>query len=158
VLPGAIVGAFCRSAAWFCRRLDDNDHVENPARLEKVAMQRHIVGERARLQALVDSITASFDDLTAAADASPPDDEHDPEGHTIAFERSQLAARRDSFIAAIQELDQAEERVVAGLPSLCEECAQPIPNERLLALPATTRCIRCAGETDRSRRITTRRR
>lgn len=114
-------------------------------------MRTRIRAERRRLQSLVDSLTASFDDLTEAADASPPDDEHDPEGHTIAFERSQLAARRDGYVRTIAELVKAESRVDDAGSALCEICGNLIPHERRLAVPATARCIECARPTQPGR-------
>ena len=91
------------------------------------------------------SLEASFADLTEAADASPPDDEHDPEGHTIAFERSQLAGRRDTYLRDIAELAAAEIRLDDARSALCDTCGEPIPLERRLAVPTTTRCVDCAG-------------
>lgn len=107
-------------------------------------IRERIIAERRRLQSLVESLTANFDDLTNAADASPPDDEHDPEGHTIAFERSQLASRRDEYLRSIADLTAAEARLADAASALCERCGDPIPMERRLALPATTTCVACA--------------
>jgi DnaK suppressor protein len=114
-------------------------------------MRTRIHAEQLRMQSLVDSLTASFDDLTQAADASPPDDEHDPEGHTIAFERSQLAARRDGYVHAIAELAKAECRLDDAGSAACETCGTLIPHERRLAVPATARCIECARPTQPGR-------
>jgi DnaK suppressor protein len=100
--------------------------------------------ERHRLQALVDSLTANFADLAEAADASPPDDEHDPEGHTIAFERSQLTSRRDEYLRTIAELAEAERRLDDVGAALCQSCGDEIPHERRLAVPTSTRCVNCA--------------
>jgi DnaK suppressor protein len=107
-------------------------------------VRAHIIAERRRLQSLVDSLTANFDDLAEAADASPPDDEHDPEGHTIAFERSQLTGRRNEYLQTIEELTIAESRLNDAEFALCENCGKPIPHERRLAVPSTTRCVECA--------------
>ncbi len=109
-------------------------------------LRAQIISERRRLQALVDSLTASFTDLTEAADDNPPDDEHDPEGHTIAFERSQLANRRDEYTRTIAELQTAEDRLGDAGSALCEGCGESIPLDRRLAIPATTRCITCAQQ------------
>ncbi len=108
-------------------------------------VRARIAAERRRLQSLVDSLTANFDDLTEAADASPPDDEHDPEGHTIAFERSQLSARRSDYLRTIDELAAAELRLGYARAGLCDRCGEPIPHERRVALPTTTRCVGCAS-------------
>lgn len=79
------------------------------------------------------------------------DDEHDPEGVTIAFERAQLqgllaGARRD-----LAALDRAAERVREGTYGACLHCGSPIPAARLEALPAAETCIACSG-TRRQRR------
>jgi DnaK suppressor protein len=107
-------------------------------------IRAQIGAERRRLQSLVDSLTANFDDLTEAADASPPDDEHDPEGHTIAFERSQLSARRSDYLRALDELAVAELRIDHPNSAVCEFCRSPIPLERRIAVPTATRCVACA--------------
>ncbi len=123
--------------------MGDNDLVDGTDP-ERTQVRERILLERRRLQTLADSLTASFDDLTEAADASPPDDEHDPEGHTIAFERSQLTARRDGYVRAIADLAAAESRLDDALTALCEACGTPIPLARRLAVPTTTRCVECA--------------
>jgi DnaK suppressor protein len=107
-------------------------------------VRARIHAERHRLASLVDSLSASFADLTEAAAADPPDDEHDPEGHTIAFERSQLIGLRDGYLQTLAELATAESRLDDGQAALCQECGVPIPHERRLAIPATTRCVHCA--------------
>jgi RNA polymerase-binding transcription factor DksA len=107
--------------------------------------------ERRRLQGLVDALDASFDDLAEAADASPPDDEHDPEGHTIAFERAQLSARRDTYRHELTALAAAEARLLDDQAARCDECGEPIPMERRLAVPSTTRCVDCAASPRRGR-------
>jgi DnaK suppressor protein len=118
--------------------------------IDDVRLRIH--AERHRLQALVDSLTANFADLTEAADASPPDDEHDPEGHTIAFERSQLTGRRDEYLRTIAELDDAELRLEDTQSARCQVCGDEIPHERRLAVPTATRCVTCAS-TNPQRRL-----
>ncbi len=118
------------------------DRVE-PSESE-LEVRAQIAAERRRLESLVESLTASFNDLTDAADVSPPDDEHDPEGHTIAFERSQLTSQRDTYLRTLAELAAAEIRLDDAQPAVCDRCGQPIPHERRLAVPTTTRCIDCA--------------
>lgn len=129
-----------------------NDAVGNDAGIDQVRTRIH--AERRRLLSLVDALTANFDDLAKAADASPPDDEHDPEGHTIAFERSQLTGRRDGYLRVIAELDAAECRLTDTRSASCEACGAPIPLERRLAVPTTARCVFCA-QPGRPRRLGT---
>ena len=46
----------------------------------------------------------------------------------------------------IEDLEDALSRAEEGLYGVCEECGQPIPPERLDALPFTTLCVECAGK------------
>jgi DnaK suppressor protein len=120
---------------------------DEPGREE---VRTQIEGDRRRLQALVESLNASFADLAEVADLSPPDDEHDPEGHTIAFERSQLTGLRDAYLRSIEELNAAEQRLDDARSALCSRCQQRIPLERRLAVPTTTLCVDCAGTNRRT--------
>jgi RNA polymerase-binding transcription factor DksA len=86
----------------------------------------------------------SFADIVDAAQDVATDDEHDPEGHTIAFERQQVSALLDDARRQVADLDAALERAAAGDYGRCESCGRPIGEERLAALPETTRCIECA--------------
>jgi DnaK suppressor protein len=97
---------------------------------------------------LVERIAAAEAELTAVAEATAganTDDEHDPEGATIAWERQQAAASRDRFRARLAAVDAAQERVAAGTYGRCAVCGQPIASERLAARPDVATCVRCAG-------------
>ncbi|HVU72764.1 MAG TPA: TraR/DksA C4-type zinc finger protein [Mycobacteriales bacterium] len=89
------------------------------------------------------ALTAARDALIASSEAL--DDEHDPEGATIAFEREQLAALRAAAEQRVADLDAALDRLAAGTYGVCEVCGRPIAAARLEALPAARRCITCAA-------------
>ncbi|SOC56866.1 TraR/DksA family transcriptional regulator [Ornithinimicrobium cerasi] len=72
---------------------------------------------------------------------SNADDEHDPEGQTIAFERSQLAAMTNQARAHLRDVDAALERLADGTYGVCEVCGQPIPAGRLEARPTARTCV-----------------
>lgn len=72
------------------------------------------------------------------------DDEHDPEGATIAFERSQTGAFIEDARKHLADLDSALERIATGEYGICEKCAQPIAAERLMVRPTAKTCISCA--------------
>ena len=91
------------------------------------------------------TLTRSFDDIVAAAVQSNVDDEHDPEGTTIAFERQQVAALLRQAQADRDALLLARDRVEQPGYGVCEYCRGFIGVERLMALPSATRCIRCAS-------------
>lgn len=106
---------------------------------------------RARLLALreealarLDDLGASRDDVVAAAQDSNLDDEHDPEGATIAFERAQLQALMAKAGTRLVEVEAALARLGAGTYGVCEVCDGPIGAERLAVRPFTTRCVRDA--------------
>lgn len=72
-------------------------------------------------------------------------DEHDPEGATIAFERSQLDALVQQARARLGEIDAALERVGHGTYGACEGCGRAIAAARLEARPTARLCIECAA-------------
>ena len=88
-------------------------------------------------------------EVVAASVDSNADDEHDPEGATIAFERQQLAALRAQLLRSREELEAA---VADGSTyGTCRDCGQDIGAERLAARPAATLCVQCATRSTRRR-------
>lgn len=79
------------------------------------------------------------------------DDEHDPEGVTIAVQRAQLQGMLDAAHRDVADLDRAAQRLAAGDYGRCANCGTAIADERLAALPATTTCIDCASRPRRRR-------
>lgn len=77
------------------------------------------------------------------------DDEHDPEGVTIGYQRAQVQALLAAARADLAAIDQARNRLRDGRYGSCVACGQPIGADRLEVLPATPTCIGCTG---RSRR------
>lgn len=91
------------------------------------------------------NLTNDFDKIVAASRDSNADDEHDPEGSTIAFERSQLGALAEQARRHLTEIDAAVARLAAGTYKTCERCSRPISDERLRARPVARTCIGCAS-------------
>lgn len=90
------------------------------------------------------SLTDDYDAVVAASRDTNADDEHDPEGATIAFERSQVGALVRQARHDLAEIDAAMSRWEAGTYGVCERCAGPIGEGRLTARPTARECIRCA--------------
>jgi DnaK suppressor protein len=111
---------------------------------ERRALRAAIHEETSRLDDQIDALTRRFDDIVEAAELTSTDDEHDPEGATIAFERSQVSSllrQTESDRAALREtLDRLDDDSYGT----CEVCADFIGVERLIALPSTKRCVRCS--------------
>jgi RNA polymerase-binding transcription factor DksA len=93
------------------------------------------------------ALTGRFDEVVAASAGSNLDDEHDPEGATIAFERSQIDALARRAAAELAEVDAAEARLAAGTYGTCEGCGASIPAGRLEARPTARTCVACAAST-----------
>ena len=103
-----------------------------------------LASDRAAAAAQLAALRRDFDALVDASEASNADDEHDPEGATIGFERAQLSALIAQARARVEDLDRAREQVSQGAYGVCEQCAGPIGAERLAARPSARRCITCA--------------
>ena len=100
-----------------------------------------------RLESSTRQITALQQQLDAMIEASRDDnadDEHDPEGSTIAFERQQLAALLQRAHRARDDARHALDQLDAGVYGICERCGGPIAPERLEARPDARLCIDCA--------------
>jgi DnaK suppressor protein len=83
--------------------------------------------------------------IEASAGPANADDEHDPEGATIAFERQHLAALASQARDHVARVDAAVLRLAEGTYGRCERCGQPIADARLAARPVSTLCITCAA-------------
>ena len=108
-------------------------------------MRERLEEERQRARERVVALEREFAGLAEAASAAGTDDEHDPEGATLAFERQHAAALLEAAREQVAAAEAALARLDAGSYGVCERCGQPIGAERLAARPATTTCIRCAG-------------
>ncbi|MEO5851560.1 MAG: TraR/DksA C4-type zinc finger protein [Nocardioides sp.] len=107
---------------------------------------RSVLGtEREAVRRRLAALTEDFDGVVAASRDTNADDEHDPEGATIAFERSQLTALIRQARTHLEELDAALGRVDDGSYGTCERCGRLIGFARLQARPRARRCITCAG-------------
>jgi DnaK suppressor protein len=109
--------------------------VTDRARLEE---ERGVVLRR------IAALRGEHDDFVAASRDTNADDEHDPEGATIAFERSQVDALLRQAQRRLAELDAASARLAAGTYGRCERCGRPIDPARLDARPEARTCVACA--------------
>lgn len=106
--------------------------------------RRRLEAERADLRTSLGHLQNSFDDIVAAARDSNGDDEHDIEGDTVAYSRSQVDALAQGHRRRLAEVDLALARLDEGDYGICRGCGGPIGEGRLEARPATPWCIDCA--------------
>ena len=100
--------------------------------------------ERAQAVARAAGLRRDLDAIVEAAALDPPDDEHDPEGSTVGFERAMVIDLLRQAEEDLAGLDRALDRVRRGAYGACGTCGRPIPPERLAAQPSTLTCLGCA--------------
>ncbi|GAA1599873.1 TraR/DksA C4-type zinc finger protein [Kribbella sancticallisti] len=103
-----------------------------------------LAADRAATTERIAGLSRDLEAIVEAARLVATDDEHDPEGSTIAFERSQTTVFLEDARKHLADLDDALVRLLAGEYGRCELCGNPIAPERLMARPTTHRCIHCA--------------
>jgi RNA polymerase-binding transcription factor DksA len=107
--------------------------------------EERLVADRADTLKLIASLTGDWDGLVEASAQTGVDDEHDPEGATIAFERARIESSLNRARERLADIDDALRRLAADTYGTCERCGGPIGAERLAARPSTRTCITCAG-------------
>jgi DnaK suppressor protein len=104
-----------------------------------------LLAERERALQRMAALEREFAGIAEAAASAGADDEHDPEGATLAFERQHAAALLEQARQQLAAIDTALEAVQADRYGICARCGQPIGDDRLAARPAALTCIRCAA-------------
>lgn len=113
----------------------------HPGTVDRETLERALQDAAAYLTDLGAQIRAIQD----TASVSSGDDEHDPEGQTVAYEQAQLRALRQTARRDVVEADEALARWDAGTYGFCERCGVAIPEERLEARPTARTCVSCAS-------------
>ncbi|AMB40509.1 MULTISPECIES: TraR/DksA C4-type zinc finger protein [Paenarthrobacter] len=101
--------------------------------------------EKEQKLTLLDSLRGDIRSVSAARVDSNVDDEHDPEGSTIAFELSQAGALMEQSRGGLEQIEAALARIDAGTYGRCAVCGEEIPEGRLEARPWTPFCVRHAS-------------
>jgi RNA polymerase-binding transcription factor len=112
---------------------------------EQAGARERLGAERADTLARLSGLERELSAIIDSSGAGGCDDEHDPEGATIAFERQHAAALLSQAREHLAQIDAALLRLAGGRYGRCERCGRPIGAERLAARPATTTCIGCAS-------------
>ena len=113
--------------------------------VERAALKVALATEKVRAAATEEALVASYEAIVEASAQSNLDDEHDPEGATVGFERAQVASQIAHARLRLSELDQAADRLLTGGIGTCRRCGQDIAFERLAAQPTAVTCVGCAG-------------
>ena len=101
--------------------------------------------ERAKARDQLAGLERDFASSVEAARNANADDEHDPEGATLAFERQHVAAHISRVMDRLREIDGALARLDNGGYGICQRCGQMIPAARLAVRPSAATCVACAS-------------
>ena len=101
--------------------------------------------ERVATEVRIRQVTAHSDAFVIASVDAKADDEHDPEGSTIAFERAQVGALLVGARSALDEVEQAVVRHAPDRYGIGGGCGMAIDPERLEARSVARTCVRSAG-------------
>ncbi len=113
--------------------------------LREMFLREALLAEQARAREGVAALEREFAGLAEAASSAGTDDEHDPEGATLAFERQHAAALLQAAREQVAAFDVALARLAQGRYDRCDRCGRPIGAGRLAARPAARTCIECAA-------------
>src|ERR1700740_2459679 len=97
-----------------------------------------LLAERDRVLQRITALEREFGGIAEAASADGTDDEHDPEGATLAFERQHTAALLDQARTQLTAVDDALGRLDDGSYGRCQRCGRAIGADRLAARPTAT--------------------
>jgi len=114
----------------------------NPDALAALLDEVNSASERTTAQ--IGSMERAVSAIVEASELTATDDEHDPEGATIAYERAQAMALLRQARLDLDRLRDAQARLESGRTIVCANCGRDIDTERLLALPTSIMCIDCA--------------
>ncbi|MEO6944609.1 MAG: TraR/DksA C4-type zinc finger protein [Lacisediminihabitans sp.] len=112
-------------------------------------LRARLVRDLEETRDLIAQLAADLESMRESRQDVATDDEHDPEGPTLAFERSQSTAILGNAQQHLHEIESALERVDGDEFGVCIGCGQRIPFARLDARPYARRCVACAELTTR---------
>jgi DnaK suppressor protein len=113
-------------------------------RNDEAAIRHTLEAERERLRASIAELDAEVSQLGRGDESEQSQlSNHQADAGTDVFEQEQALSLADNERTILERVERALERLAAGQYGRCEDCGQPIPAERLEALPYATLCVPC---------------
>lgn len=112
-----------------------------PSAMDVVMMRGLLVEERERIEREIQRLARELEQAADESAGMDPTDVADPATETL--ERELGETLEENAEATLVEIDVALERIDGGTYGACARCGRPIAEDRLMALPYATRCIRC---------------
>ena len=119
------------------------------ARTQLDKLRGRLTADRASVTDLIVMLKSMLESFNASQRGVIADDEHDPEGPSIAVQRSESTAMLAQARRHLDEINTAVARFEDGSYGVCEGCGRDIPFARLNARPHATHCINCAEQLTR---------
>lgn len=125
---------------------DQGDHDDARAAREAFLAEHRalLLAERAVYEEQAEALKAEADSL--AEEMEPGDiqfDEESGEGGTVTVDRERDLVLSAKAKDAVEEIDHALAKIASGTYGSCESCHNPIPADRLTALPYARLCVPC---------------
>ena len=117
-----------------------------PPHLNDPCVESALKAEQAELERASERTRSELDALREARVDASADDEHDPEGSTLASDWSRIEGIRSGLLARLGDNGNAFARLTDGIYGICARCGRTIGTERLEARPSAALCIDCARE------------
>ncbi len=106
--------------------------------------RQRLLGDVNRLQE--DNLQRSVRESSGALSGDPS--ENVDEEYARSFSMAIASNKQE----ALQEIDEALDRMEEGTYGLCEICGEKIPQKRLLAKPSARTCLKCAEQMEAEQR------
>ncbi|WP_349898836.1 TraR/DksA family transcriptional regulator [Parafrigoribacterium soli] len=112
-------------------------------------LRARLVDDLEQTRDLISQLMVDLEEMRSSRQDVATDDEHDPEGPTLAFERSQASAVLNDARSHFAGIEDALLRVDGDDYGVCENCHERIPFGRLEARPYALYCVSCAERAER---------
>jgi len=113
--------------------------------LDIPSVLRIVEAEQERTADQIASLEGVVAAIIEGSELTSTDDEHDPEGATIAYERAQATALLRQARSDRDALLITRRQLLEGRQVVCADCGRGIDLERIAALPTAKRCVECAA-------------
>ena len=107
-------------------------------------LRARLCADRKAVTSIIESSRESIARLLASRSSADGDDEHDPEGGTIAVQFSESTALLEHARHHLDQVNAALAKFADGTYGRCEPCTAHIATGRLEARPHAVYCVRCA--------------
>jgi RNA polymerase-binding protein DksA len=117
--------------------------------LDTEHFRQRLLEERQRAQEALDYLHHEHPGSIQDETQEIPSDNHPGDVATVTFDRELDYTLEENEERVLGAIDAALLRIEDGTYGTCASCARPVGEERLEALPWTTRCIDCKRREER---------